>query len=405
VIRKLKNLGPGLLYAGAAIGVSHLVQSTKAGAQYGYVLILAVILAHFFKYPFLVLGSRYAQYSGTSLVQGFAKIGKWAVVLLLLLTVSTMFTVQAAVTIVTAGLAQKLTGFALSPGIWSAILLVICFAILQIGKFSILDKLMKVVMAVLALSTLLAFIFSFDVCKEIVPEFLTVFSLNNPKDLNFLIEFIGWMPAPLDIAVWHSIWVVTNGESKNTSIKSQNFDFNVGFYGAAILGICFLMLGANTLYGTGIPLEASAGKFATQIVDIFTASLGNWSYPIIVVAAFTTMFSTTLTCLDAMPRVMKEIGDELRLSALWNKRVFWMFILMIGSIIILFFFVADMRTMVRLATSVSFLTAPVLAYLSYRLVKLESKRYQLWSKAEMRLAIAGIVTLSLFSVLYVWQIV
>ena len=28
----LKKLGPGLLFAGAAIGVSHLVQSTKAGA-------------------------------------------------------------------------------------------------------------------------------------------------------------------------------------------------------------------------------------------------------------------------------------------------------------------------------------------------------------------------------------
>ncbi len=31
----LKKLGPGLLFAGAAIGVSHLVQSTKAGADFG----------------------------------------------------------------------------------------------------------------------------------------------------------------------------------------------------------------------------------------------------------------------------------------------------------------------------------------------------------------------------------
>ena len=31
----LKRLGPGLLFAGAAIGVSHLVQSTKAGAEFG----------------------------------------------------------------------------------------------------------------------------------------------------------------------------------------------------------------------------------------------------------------------------------------------------------------------------------------------------------------------------------
>ena len=31
----LKKLGPGILFAGAAIGVSHLVQSTKAGADFG----------------------------------------------------------------------------------------------------------------------------------------------------------------------------------------------------------------------------------------------------------------------------------------------------------------------------------------------------------------------------------
>jgi hypothetical protein len=32
----LQSLGPGLLFAGAAIGVSHLVQSTKAGAEFGF---------------------------------------------------------------------------------------------------------------------------------------------------------------------------------------------------------------------------------------------------------------------------------------------------------------------------------------------------------------------------------
>ena len=32
----LKKLGPGLLFAGTAVGVSHLVQSTKAGAEFGF---------------------------------------------------------------------------------------------------------------------------------------------------------------------------------------------------------------------------------------------------------------------------------------------------------------------------------------------------------------------------------
>ena len=34
-----KTLGPGILFASTAIGVSHLVQSTRAGANYGFGLL------------------------------------------------------------------------------------------------------------------------------------------------------------------------------------------------------------------------------------------------------------------------------------------------------------------------------------------------------------------------------
>ncbi len=44
MIEKLKSLGPGLLFAGAAIGVSHLVQSTRAGADFGFGLIWALVI-------------------------------------------------------------------------------------------------------------------------------------------------------------------------------------------------------------------------------------------------------------------------------------------------------------------------------------------------------------------------
>ncbi|MFT6371194.1 MAG: Mn2+/Fe2+ NRAMP family transporter, partial [Maribacter sp.] len=48
----LKNLGPGLLFASMAIGTSHLVLSTKAGAQYGWLMVVPIILANVLKYPF-----------------------------------------------------------------------------------------------------------------------------------------------------------------------------------------------------------------------------------------------------------------------------------------------------------------------------------------------------------------
>lgn len=55
MINILKKLGPGLLFAGAAIGVSHLVQSTRAGADFGFSLLWVLILSNIIKYPFFYL--------------------------------------------------------------------------------------------------------------------------------------------------------------------------------------------------------------------------------------------------------------------------------------------------------------------------------------------------------------
>ena len=76
-------LGPGILFAAAAIGVSHLVQSTRAGAGWGFALVWVVLVANLLKYPFFEYGPRYAAASGESLLEGYARLGRWAVALYL----------------------------------------------------------------------------------------------------------------------------------------------------------------------------------------------------------------------------------------------------------------------------------------------------------------------------------
>ena len=93
----LKALGPGLLFAAVSVGVSHLVQSTRAGAGYGFTLLWIVLLALVLKYPLFEFGQRYAAGTGTSLLEGYRRQGRWSLVLYLLLTLCTMFTVLAAV--------------------------------------------------------------------------------------------------------------------------------------------------------------------------------------------------------------------------------------------------------------------------------------------------------------------
>jgi Mn2+/Fe2+ NRAMP family transporter len=116
--RILKTLGPGILFASTAIGVSHLVQSTRAGADFGFTLVPFIIAANLFKYPFFEFGTRYANATGESLIDGYAKIGKWMLWLYFLITLGSMFFVSAAVGAVTSGFLQNLFGIG-DWGMWA----------------------------------------------------------------------------------------------------------------------------------------------------------------------------------------------------------------------------------------------------------------------------------------------
>ena len=148
----IQKLGPGLLFAGAAIGVSHLVQSTRSGADFGFGLIWTLLLIHIVKYPFFQYGPRYGSATGESLLEGYQKLGKGILEIYGILTFLTMFTIQSAVTIVTAGIATSLFGDFISIKVWTVVILSLCFIILNIGKYKLLDVLMKVIVITLTLS-------------------------------------------------------------------------------------------------------------------------------------------------------------------------------------------------------------------------------------------------------------
>jgi Mn2+/Fe2+ NRAMP family transporter len=361
----LKTLGPGFLFAGAAIGVSHLVQSTRAGADFGFGLLWALLLINLVKYPFFEFGPRYASATGESLLHGYKKLGKGVLITYFILTFATMFTIQTAVTIVTAGIASSLFGFG-SVVLWTAFITVICFTVLILGRYKVLDSLMKMIVILLTISTLTA------VVLAIRPETTLDFSQVLPTDaisVAFLIAFMGWMPAPLDISIWHSIWTVEK-QKLNPSItrKQSRFDFNVGFITTIILGISFLALGAIVMHNTGESFSPKGSEFANQLISMYTFSLGQNAKLIIGIAALTTMVSTTLTTLDSSPRVMSLTTELIQEKPFTNGYLRWLILLVIGTLAIFFFFVSEMGLLIKIATILSFLTAPFYAIINFKLI-------------------------------------
>jgi len=399
MISIIRKLGPGLLFAGAAIGVSHLVQSTRAGADFGFGLLWALILSNLFKYPFFLFGPKYSLATNESLLDGYYKLGKYVLLIYLFLSLITMFTIQSAVTIVTAGLAIELFGITSNITAWACIIIAICLFVLLIGKYKLLDNLMKFVIIILAVSTLLAVFFAgFDTTNSF--ELTQVF----PKEtieIAFLVAFMGWMPAPLDVSVWQSIWTLEKKKKeKNINDNDIILDFNIGYLTTIILGICFIALGAFVMYGSGESFSNQGGEFAKQLINLYTDSIGNGVFIIIAIAAFTTMFSTTITCLDASPRTMEKTFSLLGIKKIASYNL-WIITLAIGTLSIFVFFMSEMGLLVKIATILSFITAPFYAFVNFRLInsKYTPKEFRP-SKGINILSIMGLIFLTCFTIWY-----
>lgn len=364
----LKKLGPGILFAGAAIGVSHLVQSTRAGADFGFGLVWALVLIHIIKYPFFQFGPRYATATGESLLDGYKRLGKGVLLAYFILNLATMFTIQAAVTVVTAGLAANLFGVTTNPVIWSIIITLICLTILIIGRYNLLDKLMKLIVITLTLSTVIALIVAAINATNAL-SFVQIIP-KGTVEVGFLIAFLGWMPAPLDVSIWQSLWALEKQKDKSNefTVKQAIFDFNIGFLSTIVLGICFVALGAIVMFNSGETFSSGAVQFSEQLITLYTKNLGPEMYIFIAAAAFTTMFSTTITTLDASPRAMTKAFDLLTDKSYKNMYWFWIVFLAIGTISILVFFKSEMGFLVKIATILSFLTAPFFAIMNYILI-------------------------------------
>ncbi|HKL50937.1 MAG TPA: Nramp family divalent metal transporter [Wenzhouxiangellaceae bacterium] len=413
----LRNaIGPGLLMAGAAVGVSHLVQSTRAGAEYGLALLGLVLLGCALKYPFLEFGPRYAAATGEHMIRGYRRLGKWPLGLFAFLTLATMFIVLASVTIVTAGLAGALLGLDV-PIAWLAFfVLSTCALILTIGNYRGLDFLMKIIMAVLSLATLFAVALAAGQRPEwsnLWPS-LSESQLLSGAGLAFALALLGWMPIPLDAAAWHSLWTLERARETGSrpSVAHASADFRIGYIGAVVLAVAFMLLGALVMHGGNQEPASSAVGFSTQLIAMYTDAMGAWARPLIAFAALATMLSTTLAVADAYPRALRaflELGDpcpETQQRKHRSRYLAGMLLTMFGAWLIIALVGRHFTLLIDFTTTVAFLTAPVIAWLNLKLLTgphtpPEARPGPLlyWT------AQAGLVFLALFSIVWIgWRI-
>jgi Mn2+/Fe2+ NRAMP family transporter len=157
-----------------------------------------------------------------------------------------------------------------------------------------------------------------------------------------------------------------------------------------------------------------SGAFANEVINLYTESIGSWSYIIIAAAAFSIMFGTSIAVFDGYARSVKRCIELLfykeEEQEKWqNKRRYFIISLLVislGSFMIIYYFhdqPKGFKSLVDLATTISFLIAPIIAIVNFKLVM--SKRLMktghppLWLQV---LSYAGILFLSGFTLFFIY---
>lgn len=407
----VRTAGPGVLFASTAIGVSHLIQSTRAGADFGLLILGFVIVATLLKYPFFEFGSRYANSTQTSIIDGYKKLGRPALWLYFLLTIGSMFFVTGAVGFVTAGFFENLFGIDFL-GEWTLVILfATCVGVLAVGKYNVLDSLIKIIVIVLIISTVAAFLFALyagpiEPVEGFVPK-----ELWNISGIFFLLALMGWMPAPVDISAWNSLWTLERSKQTNykPKLKETLFEFRLTYLITGILAIMFVTLGSFIFFGSGEELPNNNAQFAYKITTLYTQTIGDWSYIIIAASAFTIMFGTIIAVLDgysrSLQRTIELIFSKKEETMRTKFRTFYVIFLLIiatGALVIIFGFKSNLKELVDFATVLSFMIAPIIAIFNLKLVTgkylVKDAQPSILLKV---LSFAGIIFLSVFALFFI----
>ena len=391
--------GPGILMASAAIGGSHLVSSTQAGAIYGWQLAIMIVLANLFKYPFFRFGTDYVYDTGESLIAGYFKKSKVYLWVYFILSVLSAVISTGAVAL----LAAVILGFMLPASLelstitLSLIVMGVSWVFLIAGHYKLLDGVTKWIMIALTLATVLAVVIAAGKPTVMMPDFVAA-SPWNLATLGFIVALMGWMPAPLEFAAITSMWTSAKVKADHTTHRQGLLDFNVGYATSAILALFFLALGVFVQYGSGQEIQTAGGAYVGQLISMYTATIGEWSRLLVAFIAFMCMFGTTITCADGYGRANAECwrlikGDR----EINNKQVFfWTTYAVVGGLIIITFFTGQLGAMLKFAMISAFVSAPIFGWLNYSLVS----SHQKLSPAMKALSIAGLIFLAGFALLF-----
>jgi len=296
------SVGPGIFCIGYTIGTGSVTSMAKAGSEYGMKLIWVLLLSVFFSWILMEAYGRYAVVTGETSIFAFKKrlkFGKWWAFLTIMGVVIAQWSALSGILGLTSngiyevvrlfipGLNETNYWFILGIAIF---LIVILYGILLIGKYSLFEKVLIILVTLMGFSFLISMFIVLPPVKEIISGFIPTIP---PGGSLMVAAFVGTtMAAPTFVI--RPLIVKEKGWGKS-SVKEQSKDARTSAILMFVISGSILVAATGALFHEGktinkvldmaYALEPVAGKMTVAVFMVGTMSAGISSiFPILMVA-------------------------------------------------------------------------------------------------------------------------
>jgi Mn2+/Fe2+ NRAMP family transporter len=241
---KLRQVGPGLLAAATGVGAGDLVATMVAGAQYGMLLLWAAVLGTVLKLALAEGVGRWHLASGSTLLDGWRRLGYWATVFFGVYIVIWGF-VYGATAMSAVGLPLNALFGGLSVRYWAMIAGVLGLALVWVQRYEFFEKFMTVLV-------LIKFGSVVSIAVLVAPDLGGVLNGLVPRlpagSAIYVLGLIGGVGGTITMAAY-GYWMIAKGWKGTGWLSVMRLDNTVGYVMTGIFVIAMLIVGADILFG------------------------------------------------------------------------------------------------------------------------------------------------------------
>lgn len=275
---KVRHVGPGLLAAATGVGAGDLVATMIAGAQYGTALLWAAVIGAGLKLALAEGVGRWHLASGSTLLDGWRRLGYWATVFFGIYIVI-WGVVYGATAMSAVGLPLNALFPALEVRWWAMISGVLGLALVWAQRYAAFEKLMVVLTGVMFVSVI-------TTAALVGPDPVAIVNGLVPRlpegSVIYVLGLIGGVGGTITLGAY-GYWMLAKGWRGTGWLSMMRLDNTIGYILTGVFVVAMLVVGSEILIGQDI---TSSDSGLLTLGDELGASYGEWSRILFLVGFF-----------------------------------------------------------------------------------------------------------------------